>query len=293
MLGLALVNECIRQGIKVIAVIRENSAKQVLLPVSDILTVVECDLEKISKIEMSCRPDVFYHFAWECTDNKNRNCVDAHYRNVGYTLDAVKLAHQLGCRKFIGAGSQAEYGRVSGIVSPDMRVAPDSAYGISKYSAGRMAAILCEQLGLEFVWTRIFSTYGINDMPSTMIMYCINSLLKSEKPALTKCEQIWDYLNCEDAAKAFYMIGEKGKNQALYNIGSGNPRSLLEYVTALRDAVNPDLALGIGEKEYSEMQVMNLCPDISNLQNDTGFKPVIPFEEGIVETIAWYKRKMM
>ncbi|MGG1553516.1 NAD-dependent epimerase/dehydratase family protein [Paenibacillus ferrarius] len=291
MLGLALLKECINNNIEVIAIIRENSTKSELIPLSPYVKVVQCDLKNLSSciLPENGNYDAFYHFAWECTDNKSRNYVEAQDINIGYTLDAVKFAHKYGCKKFVGAGSQAEYGRVDGKISTDMRVAPDSAYGVAKYAAGRMSAILSQQLGIEFIWTRIFSTYGINDMPSTMIMYCIDSLLKQQKPILTRCEQVWDYLNCKDAGRAFYLIGEKGKDQAVYNIGSGSPHTLLEYVYEIRDAIDKNLEVGIGEKEYAHKQVMHLCADITNLMYDTGFAPAITFKEGIRETIEWYK----
>jgi nucleoside-diphosphate-sugar epimerase len=291
MLGLALLNECIKNKTEVVALIRENSKKRDIIPNSPYITVVECDLTKISTVAISVKEgyDAFYHFAWTVTDNKSRNFVEDQYHNINYTLEAVKFANRVGCKKFIGAGSQAEYGRVDGKISPSMRVSPDSAYGVAKYSAGKMAGVLCQQLGMEFIWTRIFSTYGINDMPSTMIMYTIDCLLKKQKPILTRCEQIWDYLNCKDAGRAFYLLGKSGKDQSIYNIGSGKASSLYEYVCAIRDAIDKSLELGIGEKEYSPKQVMNLLADISNLSKDTGFEPEISFHDGIRETIDWYK----
>lgn len=291
MLGLALLNECINNQTEVIAVIRENSTKKKLIPDSPYVSVVECELINLSTLTLPNKfsYDALYHFAWECTDNSSRNSVEAQNKNVAYTLDAVKVAFNHSCKRFIGAGSQAEYGRVDGKVAPEMKVSPDSAYGVAKYAAGRLSAILSKQLGLQFIWTRIFSTYGINDMPSTMIMYCIDSLLKNQMPILTKCEQVWDYLNSKDAARAFYLLGEKGKDQSVYNIGSGNARTLSEYVIELRDAIDETLKLGIGMKEYAPMQVMHLCADISALINDTGFTPTIAFNEGVRETIEWYK----
>lgn len=295
MLGLALINECVQKQTKVVAVIRENSSKRGLIPDHSLIEVVESDLENMKVLTLNNGEglDAFYHFAWVSTDNKSRNFVEDQNRNIQYTLDAVKLAAKLGSKKFIGAGSQAEYGRVDGRIPPDMKVFPDSAYGIAKYSAGRLSAILSEQLGMDFIWTRIFSTYGINDMPSTMIMYTIESLLNKRKPLLTKCEQVWDYLNCRDAARAFYLVGQKGKDQTIYNVGSGQAHPLTHFVYKIRDAVDANLELGIGEKEYAPQQVMNLCADISNLVKDTGFQPEVSFDEGIAETINWYKENIL
>ena len=192
MLGLALINECIKRQIELVAIVREGSPKKVLIPDSSYITTVECNLSNINSFSLPRHNsyDTFYHFAWEGTDNSTRNSVDIQSNNIEYTLNAVSFAHRNNCKKFIGVGSQAEYGRVDGIISPNMKVSPDSAYGIAKYAAGKLSSILCEQLKMEFIWTRVFSTYGVNDIPSTMIMYCIDSLLKKQKPILTKFSEI-------------------------------------------------------------------------------------------------------
>jgi len=291
MLGLALINECIANGTAVHAVVRRGTVKRYRLPTSNLLQIVECNLDELSTLCIDEYGfDTYYHFAWEATDNKSRNIVEAQNRNIIYTLDAVRHAFRIGSCKFIGAGSQAEYGLVSGSISPDLKVFPNSAYGIAKYAAGRLASILCEQLGLQFIWTRVFSIYGVGDMSNTMIMYVIDTLLRGEKPLLTSCEQKWDYLNCKDAARAFYLLGLKGKSQTVYNIGSGATKPLIGYVNLIRNTIDRNLSLGIGELPYAANQVMHLCADITNLTQDTGFKPMMTFEDGIKETVNWYKK---
>jgi len=274
--------------------VRKNSYKKHLIPVSELITTIECDVSDFASIAAGRYEsyDALYHFAWESTNNTERNNIDAQSQNIGYTLDAVRLASKLDCKKFVYAGSQAEYGRVEGLISPEIAVSPDSAYGVAKYAAGKLSNMLCGQLGVDFIWTRIFSIYGIHDKPSTMVMYCIASLLKGQKPSLTRCEQLWDYLNSRDAATALYMLGSKGKAGTIYNIGSGNSHPLVDYVHAIRDAIDPSLALGIGECTYATGQVMHLCPDISALKKDTGFVPTVTFSNGISETIEYVRNTM-
>ena len=190
---------------------------------------------------------------------------------------------------FVGAGSQAEYGRVEGVLSASTPVFPENGYGIAKLCAGQMSRILCEQKQIEHIWTRILSIYGPYDGENTMIMSSIGKLLRGEKPALTKGEQQWDYLYSKDAGYAMYLLGEKGVSGKVYCIGSGKTRCLAEYVKVLRDSISTELPLGFGEIAYAPKQVMHLCADISDLTNDTGFIPQYSFEEGIKETIEWYK----
>lgn len=291
MLGISFINECIKNNTQVIAIVREGCSKKKLLPVSKLVNIYECNLDKLKHFSIDeYNFDAFYHFAWENTDKINRSNPKLQIQNIKTTLYAVNLAYRQKCKKFIGVGSQAEYGQYSYAISPDFSVNPNSAYGIAKYSAGKFSSIQCNNLGIDFIWTRVFSVYGINDNKATMIMYCIDSLMKGETPQLTKCEQFWDYLYCEDAANAFYLIGKNGKNQSIYNIGSGLATPLSEYVLKMRDAIDTNLEVVMGKKNYPNDQIMYLCADISNLISDTGFTPKTSFEIGIRKTIEWYKK---
>lgn len=293
MLGLAVINECISKKIEVLAIARKDSKRLDRLPVSEYVKVITCNQERIAelKTEYLEKYNVYYHFAWSNTLTEQRRDVELQEPNIKYTFDAIHLADRLGCSRFIGAGSQAEYGRISGVIGPETPANPEVAYGIAKYAAGKMAMILCESLGMECIWTRTFSVYGIGDNYTTLIMYTIDKLLKGEKPSFTKAEQQWDYLFSKDAGAAFRLIGEKGKNGKAYCIGSGKNRPLREYIHILRDTINPELELGIGELEYAPLQVMNLQVDICELKEDTGFEPNYSFEKGIMETIEWYKSR--
>lgn len=291
-IGVALIQKLLSENIEVIAVCRSGSRRISRLPVDERLKVVECELAHIFELtdKIDGNVDTFYHFAWDGTFGNTRNDMYLQNNNVKYSLDAVKAAKALNCSKFIGAGSQAEYGRVDGILSPDTPAFPENGYGIAKLCAGRMTRILCEQLGIEHVWTRILSIYGPYDGENTMIMSVINNLLKGNKPSLTKGEQMWDYLFSQDVANAFYLIGENGVSGKTYCIGSGKARPLREYVEIIRDSINTELELGIGEIPYGEKQVMHLQADILALTKDTGFVPQVRFEDGIRKTIEWCKK---
>jgi nucleoside-diphosphate-sugar epimerase len=293
MIGSALIRRCIGRGVEVVALINPGSKKNDNIPVSPLVTLVPCGLEDMAAFDAANIPpcDVFYHFAWAGTYGASRNDGYQQNRNITYALDAVGLAHRLGCEAFIGAGSQAEYGRVEGKLSAETPVFPENSYGIAKLCAGQLTRIHAHQLGLRHIWTRILSVYGIGDNNFTVLISTLEKILNKEQPAFTKGEQQWDYLYCDDAANAFYLLGLYGKDNAVYPIGSGTSRRLRDFFeTACRmcdENVKPDF----GALPYNENQVMYLCADIAALQRDTGFTPTVPFEEGIARTIAWYEEK--
>ena len=107
MIGVATIKQCIYKNISVLAFVRKNSANINRLPDSPLVKVVECDLsEMVDYIPNRLSANVFIHFGWAFTDKIGRNDVSKQVQNVQYTIDAVHLAKRLGCKKFIGAGSQ-------------------------------------------------------------------------------------------------------------------------------------------------------------------------------------------
>lgn len=291
MLGASMIEQMVADGIKVTAVIRPNSKKRSNLIDHENIQVVECDIDELLTLKsvLTGTYDTFYHFAWDGTYGDSRNDAMLQEKNVRNTLEAVELAHALGCQVFVGAGSQAEFGFVEGELSDQIPKNPVTGYGIAKYTAGRLSAIMCERLGMRQSWGRIVSTYGPRDNSYTMVMSSVIGMLNGERMSFTKGDQIWDYVYGGDCSRAFYLIGKYGKHGKAYTIGSGKSKLLREYIEIIRDVVNPSLEIGIGERDYYPNQVMRLTADISELTEDTGFVPEIDFEEGIRRTMEWYK----
>ena len=283
-----------RDGIEVTAIIRPGSKKRGNLVCNDKVTVVECDVKDLLSLKGSLAKnyDTFYHFAWDGTYGDSRNDALLQELNIRNTLEAVELAYETGCKAFVGAGSQAEFGFAEGELSDKIPKNPVTGYGIAKYTAGKLSTVMCEKYEIRQSWGRIVSTYGPRDNSYTMVMSSVIGMLKGERLSFTKGDQIWDYVYGEDCSRAFYLIGKYGKHGKAYTIGSGKSRSLREYITVIRDVVNPNLEIGIGEREYYPNQVMKLIVDISELTADTGFVPEVDFEEGIRKTMEWYKGVM-
>lgn len=291
MIGASMIEQMVNDGIRVTAIVRPNSKKISYLIKDENIDVIECDIDNLLSLKdkMDKDYDTFYHFAWDGTYGDSRDDAMLQERNVRNTLEAVELAHTIGCKVFVGAGSQAEFGFVEGELSDNIPKNPVTGYGIAKYTAGRLSAVMCKRLGMRQSWGRIVSTYGPRDNSYTMVMSSVINMLDGKKMSFTKGDQIWDYVYGGDCSRAFYLIGKYGKHGKAYTIGSGKSRLLREYITVIRDVVNPELEIGLGERDYYPNQVMKLTADISELTEDTGFVPEVEFEEGIRRTMEWYK----
>lgn len=291
MIGVALIKKCIEKGFEVLAFANPNSKRLDIIPKDDNVKIIECALDGLRDFNAygdEC--DYFFHIAWAATSHAGRNDVNAHIDNIEYTIDAVNLASKLKCKKFIGTGSQAEYGRVSVPLAGDTPVNPETPYGVAKLAAGGMSRIRSTQLGMEHNWVRILSSYGPNDTPQSLMSKLIQALKNGEHFATSQGIQIWDFIHCDDVADALLAVAIKGINGKVYPIGSGVGRPLREYieeVSYIVDEVNGDAHgtsiqnVAFGEIKYSPFQVMHLVADIYELTDDTGYAPMITFEEGV------------
>ncbi len=286
-IGTALCRLLSAKGVDVFAVVRPGSPRNERL--KDV-TVVACDLRELKQLP-SCHADAFFHLAWMGTTGADRNDMSLQVENIRSALDAVHAAANMGCKTFIGAGSQAEYGRHNVPLTPKTACFPETGYGIAKLCAGQMSRVECEKLGVDHIWARILSVYGPYDGEKAMIPQVIQQLLAGKKPSLTSGEQLWDYIYADDAAEALFLMALYGRNSAIYPLGSGQARALRTYIEILRDSIDPSLPLGFGEVPYGDTQVMHLEADISTLCKDTGFEPRTDYETGIWKTIDWVRRQ--
>lgn len=289
-IGNALVRLLLERGSTVFALCRPGSHRLRYLPESDRLHILEVDVfrlcEVADQIDQPC--DAFFHFAWQGSYGDGRNDPYAQTLNISASLDAVKLASKLGCKVFVGAGSQAQYGDTDETLTEMTPMRPKTYYGVAKLCAETMTRQLCSQMGIRHVWARVCSVYGPCDGPHTLITYLMRMLLQGEEAILTHCAQTWDFLFAEDAANAFLALAEKGIDGCAYCLANGKSRALREYIEEFQEATAGNARVRIGGKAYGTGQRMHFCADISKLTRDTNFIPLVSFREGIARTYEWY-----
>ena len=293
MIGSSLVRVSLAKGHDVVALCRANSPRVSNLPRDGRLAIIDCDVSALDSLDIKPigKADYLFHLAWTGTAAKTRNDAFAQERNIRYSLDAVSLAGRLGCTSFVGAGSQAEYGRTHCDLTPSTPTNPENGYGAAKLAAGQLTRIACAQLGIRHEWARILSVYGPRDVAHSLVMSVIGDACAGRPPACTAGEQLWDYLYCDDCAEALLAMAERGVDGAVYPIGSGSPRRLADYIRSICACCATGVHPRLGALPYPPGQVMQLCADITTLTRDTGFQPHVTFEEGVARTIAWYRRQ--
>lgn len=290
MIGVALIKQCLQRGHSVLALVRTNTRRINRLPVSHNLCVEYADLDGFEQVQGDGKPyDVCYHMAWGSTEKSVRDDPIAQEKNIRATLDAVQMAHRLGCRKFVGAGSQAEYGPVEGIISADTPPNPVSAYGMAKLSACLLSRKLCEQYGMQHIWGRIFSVYGCNDNEGTMLNYAIDQFLMEKPAQFSAATQMWNYLHESDAGAMFFLLGKQPVEPGIYCVANPESEVLRTYIEILKDEFGPEAqcAFALPGADY---RTFGLNVDMNKTVKAIGYTPQVSFREGIRNMIQARKR---
>lgn len=290
-LGSHLVRSLLERKHDVTVLIRPNSAPERLQNCLHSVRVLYGSLDDLTGLEAGLRRepvDAAFHLAWSGISGEFRNSTDTALSNVTGSLGIWDLLQKHGCTTFIGIGSQAEYGPKTTALTEDLLMAPQTVYGAAKLALGVLLKQLCGTSGMRFAWLRLLSAYGPGDDERHMVPSLVRALLRGQKPALTEGEQIWDYLYVGDAAAALCAVLESDAD-GIFNLGSGQPCVLRDFISQLRDIIDPRLPLGFGEMPYRHDQVMHLQADISRLKAATGWVPQTSLQDGIRHTVEWYR----
>ncbi|MPM40687.1 GDP-6-deoxy-D-mannose reductase [bioreactor metagenome] len=283
-IGVHLINECINNNCRVIAVVRPNSEKIIRLPKSNLITIIETDMERIEDLVDKIRHvkvDVFYHLAWDGVRGDCRNDTTLQDKNYMCSINAMDVAKQLGCSRFIGTGSQAEYGTCIGSIDESYPTNPVSEYGKAKLKTYKTLKAIAKENDIKFLWARIFSVYGIYDYEGTLVMSALSKMKKNEAVQLTECTQSWDFIYVEDVARIMYLLSNINCEEGIYNIASGETRKLKDFVIAMKEVSKSTSELHFGAIPYSSEGVISFEPRVDKLKRNLGYTCRTKFEDGI------------
>ena len=226
--------------------------------------------------------DAWVHFAWDGVGSAGRSDTNIQIENIQNAKKAYLYAKLLGARKFLFAGSQAEYG-----IGNHRVPMPVSPYGKAKLSFGRWAteqSLLSEiydDAPMQFIHMRIYSVYGSGDHETSLVNTVLRAALRHEAITLGPCEQRWNYLEVHDLARAIrILLRSEDTRTGIYDIAGSDSRMLKKYVIAMNAIAGDGAELRFGTRANNAEGAANMSPEILKLQR-LGFHQEISFEAGI------------
>ena len=242
--------------------------------------------------DLTKRHDAIVNFAAESHVDRSitgaRDFIETNVLGVQNLL-AASLHNQVSV--FVQVSTDEVYGSISeGSWSEEYPLLPNSPYSASKASADLICRSYNRTFEMDIRVTRCSNNYGPHQFPEKVIPLFVTNLIDNGKvPLYGNGLNVRDWLHVDDHCDGIYSVLSEGKSGNIYNIGGGREltnrelteiilrkfgrdESSIEYVT---DRLGHDLRYSVSYEKISR---------------ELGYLPKINFEDGIEETIEWYKR---
>lgn len=296
--GSAVTKELLNHGYTVYAVVRAGKEKNLPKAEQGTLLTVNSSLETIRDLQnqlkgQNLEGSTFYHFAWAGVDVVGRSDPILQLRNVEWTINSVEVAHQLGCSRFLMAGSIMEQESIAVSYENGTRPGTPYIYGCGKVASHILSKILANKIGIDLIWAELTNAYGPGEISTRMVNTTIRKCINGENPQFTAGTQNYDFVYITDVARAFRLIGENGKPFHEYLIGSGNAKPLKELLLEMKAAIAPNLDFIFGDVPFTGINLPLTAFDTKKTEQDTGFKAQTTFSKGCCLTKDWLKEKLV
>jgi nucleoside-diphosphate-sugar epimerase len=255
-------------------------------------TYVQIDMRQISQLGNRVRDlgwvtgndCVFFNLSWGGKNSLSDFDVAAQMSNVIWSVDAIKIASELRCSKFIQIGTMEEvftnyYLRLDH--NKDKQYNRHVIYSVAKIAAKRALTVKAAELGIPFIYTLHSHVMGPDDGKDSFLQVTLEKLVRREELIFSSGEQLFDVISDLDCAMGYFLIGQKGVAGAEYWVGSGDPRRLREYVERMYDLFPSGQPMQFGALPYNDVFLTKEHFSTERLVADTGYSPSMSFEQTV------------
>ena len=203
-------------------------------------------------------------------------------------LDACKALDRT--IRFLQISTDEVYGSIeTGSWTEEWPLLPNSPYSASKAGGELLARSYNKTHGLDVVITRCSNNYGPFHFPEKLIPLFVTNLIEGKKiPVYGSGKNVRDWLHVDDHCRGIYAVLTKGKAGETYNIGGGRELTNLEITDLILQAMGADES-SIEYVEDRKGHDLRYSVDWSKSNNELGYEPQVTFEQGLAQTIQWYK----
>lgn len=257
------------------------------------LKYMQCDIsDKAAMLEKIPHDlyDTFIHFAWAGSAGEARINYNLQMQNALNTVECMKTAKDLGCTRFVCAGSIMEYEVEAAIHTQSSRPGMGYIYGMGKHIAHCMCKSVAANIGIDLLWPMITNAYGIGELSPRFVNTTLRKIINNEPLQFTAATQNYDFVYVSDVAKAFYLVAKHGKPFCEYMIGSGDAKPLKQFILEMVAACGPTGIPIFGDVPFTGTNMPLSTFDIGDIKKDCGFEPEINFGEGTKMTMEWLKK---
>jgi dTDP-glucose 4,6-dehydratase len=207
---------------------------------------------------------------------------------VQVLLDAIKASGR--DIRFLQVSTDEVYGSIEeGSWTEDWPLQPNSPYSASKASGELLARSFNRTHGMDVLITRCSNNYGTHHFPEKLIPLFITNLIEDKKvPVYGTGENVRDWLHVDDHCRGIYSVLMDGRSGEVYNIGGGRELTNNQITSLILKAMDADES-SIEYVEDRKGHDLRYSVDWTKINKELGYEPQVRFEDGLKETIQWYR----
>lgn len=207
---------------------------------------------------------------------------------VQVLLDAINASGRK--IRFLQVSTDEVYGSIEeGSWTEEWPLLPNSPYSASKASGELLARSYNRTHGMHVVITRCSNNYGTHHFPEKLIPLFITNLIEGKKvPVYGTGENVRDWLHVDDHCRGIYQVLMNGRSGEVYNIGGGRELTNNEITSLILEAMEAD-ETSIEYVEDRKGHDLRYSVDWTKINRELGYEPQVKFEDGLRETIQWYR----
>ena len=207
---------------------------------------------------------------------------------VQVLLDAIQATGKK--IRFLQVSTDEVYGSIqTDSWTEDWPLQPNSPYSASKASGELLARSYNRTHGIDVVITRCSNNYGTHHFPEKLIPLFITNLIEGKKvPVYGTGENVRDWLHVDDHCRGIYSVLMNGRSGEVYNIGGGRELTNNEITSLILEAMGADES-SIEYVEDRKGHDQRYSVDWTKINRELGYEPRVEFEDGLKETIQWYR----
>jgi dTDP-glucose 4,6-dehydratase len=248
-----------------------------------------CDPELTSKLVG--RADAVVHFAAEShVDRSILGGADFVLTNVLGTQTLLQAALDTKLTKFVHVSTDEVYGSIlTGSWDEKQPLEPNSPYSASKASSDLIARAYAKTHGVPVAITRCSNNYGPYQFPEKVIPLFVTNLMDGRPvPLYGDGLNVRDWLHVDDHCRGIHLVLEGGRPGEVYNIGGGTELTNTDLTERLLAASGAgwDAVERVEDRKGHDRRY---SVDISKISRELGYAPLVPFDEGLAQTVAWYQ----
>ena len=291
-IGSHIARNLCRNGHELVCMKRSHSSIARCLDFAESVVWVNVDDENWDTAVKRFAPEIFIHTAWSGVDYANRDSFRKQLENITFQQILLDLAVKVGAKKFVGFGSQAEYGTFSGCIDETYPAYPVSAYGVAKLASLNILKCFCEINKIKWYWLRQFPCFGEHEGEQWLIPSAIKSMLAGTEMDFTPGEQRYSYMYVEEIASVVEKLITSDVEEGVYNISSSRSISIKNLLEKLQLMVNPKFKLNFGALPYRSGQSMWMQGNNRKISEAVGAViDVANFDIQLKQTVVFYKKK--